>query len=87
MSYFIPPDLPNRRYDIFGSGGGEALAAEMGVPLLGQVPLELPVREGGDLGQPILITDPQSASASSPCGRIAQQVAARVSVAALSPVG
>lgn len=57
MSYFIPPDLPNRRYDIFGSGGGEALAAEMGVPLLGQVPLELPVREGGDLGQPILIAD------------------------------
>lgn len=86
MSYFIPPDLPNRRYDIFGSGGGEALAAEMGVPLLGQVPLELPVREGGDLGQPILISDPQSASAQA-LRAIAQQVAARVSVAALSPVG
>lgn len=86
MSYFIPPDLPNRRYDIFGSGGGEALAAEMGVPLLGQVPLELPVREGGDLGQPILIADPQSASAQA-LRAIAQQVAARVSVAALSPVG
>ncbi|WP_297040996.1 Mrp/NBP35 family ATP-binding protein [Thermosynechococcus sp. OHK43] len=86
MSYFIPPDLPNRRYDIFGSGGGEALAAEMGVPLLGQIPLELPVREGGDLGQPILIADPQSAAAQA-LRAIAQQVAARVSVAALSSVG
>lgn len=86
MSYFIPPDLPNRRYDIFGTGGGEALAAELGVPLLGQVPLELTVREGGDAGLPILLSHPDSASAQA-LRAIAQQVAARVSVAALSAVG
>jgi len=86
MSYFIPPDLPNRRYDIFGTGGGDALAAELGVPLLGQVPLELTVREGGDVGLPILINHPDSASAQA-LRAIAQQVAARVSVAALSAVG
>jgi len=86
MSYFIPPDLPNRRYDIFGAGGGDALAAEMGVPLLGQVPLELMVREGGDVGLPILLNYPESASAQA-LRAIAQQVAARISVAALSAVG
>jgi ATP-binding protein involved in chromosome partitioning len=42
MSYFIPPDLPDRQYDIFGSGGGEKTATELGVSLLGCVPLEFP---------------------------------------------
>ncbi|MDG2989963.1 Mrp/NBP35 family ATP-binding protein [Candidatus Synechococcus calcipolaris G9] len=84
MSYFIPPDLPDRRYDIFGSGGGESLAEELGVPLLGSVPLEPAVREGGDSGLPILLNYPDSASAKA-LRAIAQQVAARVSVAALTP--
>lgn len=85
MSYFIPPDLPDRRYDIFGSGGGASLAEELGVPLLGSVPLEPAVREGGDSGLPILLNYPDSASAKA-LRAIAQQVAARVSVAALTPV-
>lgn len=83
MSYFIPPDLPDRRYDIFGSGGGERTAQELGVPLLGCVPLEMAVREGGDQGKPIMVGFPDSASAQSLHG-IAQQVAARVSVVALA---
>ena len=83
MSYFIPPDMPDRQYDIFGSGGGEKTAAELGVPLLGCVPLEIPLREGGDRGIPIVAADPDSASAKA-LKQIAGQIAAKVSVAALA---
>jgi ATP-binding protein involved in chromosome partitioning len=83
MSYFVPPDLPDRQYDIFGSGGGEKTSQELGLPLLGCVPLEMPVREGGDRGIPIVIDSPSSLSAQALMA-IAQQIAARVSVAALS---
>ena len=83
MSYFVPPDLPDRQYDLFGSGGGKKTAAELDVPLLGCVPLEMPVREGGDSGVPIMVSAPESASAVA-LRAIAGQVAARVSVAALS---
>jgi ATP-binding protein involved in chromosome partitioning len=83
MSYFIPPDLPDKQYDIFGSGGGEKLAQELNVPLIGCVPLEIPVRQGGDRGVPIVIDQPESASAKA-LKAIAQKVAALVSVAALT---
>jgi ATP-binding protein involved in chromosome partitioning len=83
MSYFIPPDLPEKKYDIFGSGGGEKTAKELGVSLLGTIPLEMPVREGGDGGTPIVISQPDSASAQE-LRAIAQRVAAKASVAALS---
>lgn len=83
MSYFIPPDLPDRQYDIFGSGGGEKTATELGIPLLGCVPLEILLRQGGDRGLPIVASDPDSASAKALMA-IAQQIAAKVSVAALA---
>ena len=83
MSYFIPPDLPDRQYDIFGSAGGEKTAKELNVPLLGCVPLEIPLREGGDSGVPIVAGDPDSASAKA-LRAIAQQIAAKVSIAALT---
>ena len=83
MSYFIPPDMPEKSYDIFGSGGGAKAAETLGVPLLGCVPLEMPVRAGGDLGKPIVIAQPASAAADA-LTKISQQVAARVSVAALT---
>ncbi|MGC8713293.1 MAG: P-loop NTPase, partial [Leptodesmis sp.] len=83
MSYFIPPDMPEKQYDIFGSAGGEKTARELQVPLLGYVPLEIPLREGGDRGLPIVLSDPDSASAKALVA-IAQQIAARVSVAALA---
>ncbi len=83
MSYFIPPDLPEKKYDLFGSGGGEKTAAELGVSFLGGVPLEMPVREGGDAGVPIVVSSPESASAKELIA-IAQKIAAKVSVAALS---
>jgi ATP-binding protein involved in chromosome partitioning len=83
MSYFIPPDLPDRQYDLFGSGGGEKTAKELELPLLGCVPLEIPVREGGDEGTPVVIAQPESAAGQA-LRAIAQQIAARISVAALS---
>jgi len=83
MSYFVPPDMPDKQYDIFGSGGGEKTAAELGVPLLGRVPLEIPVREGGDGGVPIVVGEPDSASARE-LKAIAQRIAGKVSVAAFS---
>jgi ATP-binding protein involved in chromosome partitioning len=63
MSSFIPPDAPDKRYAIFGSGGGALLAAEAGVPLLAELPLEMLVREGGDRGQPVVLAQPATATA------------------------
>ncbi len=82
MSYFIPPDQPEKNYDIFGSGGGEKTANELSVPLLGCIPLELPVREGGDRGTPIVVAYPDSPSAIA-LTKIARQLAGKISVAAL----
>ena len=63
MSWFTPPEQPERRYPIFGSGGGERLATEAGVPLLAQIPIELPVQEGGDSGRPVTLSQPDSLAA------------------------
>ncbi|BAQ64416.1 Mrp/NBP35 family ATP-binding protein [Geminocystis sp. NIES-3709] len=82
MSYFIPPDMPDRNYDLFGSGGGEKASKELNVPLLGCIPLEISLREGGDSGIPIVIGNPESASAIA-LTKIAQQIAAKVSIMAL----
>ena len=51
------------RYELFGSGGGEALAAELGVPLLGQVPLDPASRAGSDEGRPVVLCQPESPAA------------------------
>lgn len=83
MSYFVPPDMPDRQYDIFGSGGGQKASDSLGVPLLGCIPLEMSVRTGGDAGAPAVIGSPESASAQA-MTRIAQQVAAKISIAALA---
>ena len=61
MSWFRGDD--DKRYDIFGSGGGEALAQELNVPLLGQIPLVRELREGGDVGRPIMVSDPDNEAA------------------------
>ncbi|MFS8864467.1 Mrp/NBP35 family ATP-binding protein [Synechococcus sp. H55.9] len=82
MSYFIPPDLPDRQYDIFGSAGGETTARELGIPLLGRIPLEIALRQGGDAGQPIVVGQPESASAQA-LRQIAKTLAGRVSMLAL----
>jgi ATP-binding protein involved in chromosome partitioning len=82
MSYFIPPDMSDRTYDIFGSGGGEKASKELQVPLLGCIPIEMSVREGGDNGIPIVVSHPQSKSAQA-LVKISQQIAAKVSIMAL----
>jgi len=56
MSYFVCPK-DNTRYDIFGRGGGEREARRLLVPLLGQIPIDIPTRECGDRGKPIAISD------------------------------
>jgi ATP-binding protein involved in chromosome partitioning len=61
MSYFICPS-DQQRYDIFGSGGGQREAERLKVPLFGQIPIEMAIRQGGDTGVPITVAAPQSAS-------------------------
>lgn len=57
MSYFIPAELPDNRYYIFGKEGGKRLAEEYDLPFLGQIPLVQSIREGGDAGVPIMMSD------------------------------
>ena len=59
MSYFIAPDT-NKRYDIFGTGGGERISKELGIPFLGGIPINTSIREGGDKGIPIVFDIPDS---------------------------
>ena len=61
MSWFTGDD--GVRYELFGQGGGNALARDLGVPLLGQVPLLSALRQGGDEGLPITVSDPTSEAA------------------------
>jgi ATP-binding protein involved in chromosome partitioning len=59
MSYFVCPS-DGKRYDIFGSGGGEREAKRLRVPLLGQIPIDIATREAGDRGMPIVGEDRRS---------------------------
>jgi len=80
MSYYACPNC-HHETDIFGHGGGEALASDMGVPFLGRLPIYQPIREGGDTGVPIVIGEPGSAVARSFL-TVAERTAAQVSIAA-----
>ena len=71
MSWFVGDD--GKRYELFGSGGGEELATKLGVPLLGQVPFVPALREGGDDGRPILVAEPDN-EASQAFRAIAEQL-------------
>src|SRR5450432_4088953 len=72
MSYFLSPS-DGRRYDIFGSGGGEREAAWLKVPLLGQIPIDIPTREAGDRGLPVTAAD-----AGNPVGAEFRKIAQRL---------
>jgi ATP-binding protein involved in chromosome partitioning len=80
MSYLEMPD--GTKVDVFGHGGGAELAKETGVPLIGSIPLEPSVREGGDTGVPIVISDPDS-KVGKALKEVAEDLAAKVSVQAL----
>ncbi len=81
MSYLTLPD--GSKMDVFGQGGGEAMARHYDVPFLGAIPMNPNVRVGGDNGKPILITDP-AADAALALRAAAEAVAARMSVLALT---
>jgi ATP-binding protein involved in chromosome partitioning len=57
MSYFIPAELPQNKYYIFGKEGGKRLAEEYEIPFLGEIPLVQNIREGGDQGVPAMVSD------------------------------
>lgn len=78
MSYFVCSGC-NERHDIFGHGGAARMAEREGIDLLGEMPLDPAIRSGGDIGQPILVKDPQSRQ-SEAFREIAGRVAAKVSV-------
>ena len=83
MSYFVAPDT-GVRYNIFGEGGGQRLAEQYGVPFLGAVPLGLEVREGGDKGVPVVVSQPESPQAAA-FRKVAEEVARQVSIEAMKP--
>ena len=76
MSYFSPPDQPENRYYIFGRDGAKNLAADLGVPLLGEIPLVQSICEAGDAGRPAVLqeTTPQAIAYMEMARRVAQQV-------------
>jgi len=62
MAYFVPPDMPDKKYYIFGEHGARDLAERMGINFLGEIPLEQNVRESGDNGKPIVLDNMESKS-------------------------
>lgn len=83
MSYFIAPDTGNR-YEIFGRGGGQKLCDEFGLNFLGEVPMGIEVREGGDSGVPVVVSFPDSPQAAA-FNHVAEEVARQVSIEAMKP--
>ncbi len=79
MSYFVCRNCRHEA-DIFGHGGGETMATELGVPFLGRVPIYQPIREGSDTGVPLLISEPDSPAAQAFISA-AERAAAQVSIA------
>ena len=80
MSYYQCTNC-HHEADIFGHGGGEALAAELTVPFLGRLPVYQPIREGSDAGVPLVVAEPSSAAAKAFL-TLAERAAAQVSIAA-----
>src|SRR6185503_20232321 len=80
MSWFECPHC-GKPSSLFGSGGGERLANELGLPLLGQVPLQPRVMESADRGQPIVVADPQSNAARAPTA-VAERIKAAATASA-----
>lgn len=83
MSYFIAPDT-GKRYDIFGSGGGQKLAEELNAAFLGGIPIDPRIASGGDKGTPIIYDMPDSENANV-LSEIARNLAAQVSIRNLDP--
>src|SRR5258707_1012260 len=72
MSHFVCRNCGTEA-DIFGHGGGEAMATRLGLPFVGRIPIYQPIREGSDTGVPLMISEPES-----PAGRAFMAAAERV---------
>jgi ATP-binding protein involved in chromosome partitioning len=81
MSWFVCPHC-GERTSIFGEGGGQEAADTLGVPLMGQIPIEPRLREGGDEGRPIVVREPDS-----PAAQALVEAARRVAQVTRSKVG
>jgi ATP-binding protein involved in chromosome partitioning len=81
MSYFVCGHC-GERTDIFGHGGGSRMAEDMGIPFLGEVPIDTRVRSGGDEGQPIVVAAPEAPAARAFVD-VAGKVAAQISIQAM----
>jgi ATP-binding protein involved in chromosome partitioning len=79
MSYFVCPNCRHEA-DIFGHGGGEQMASDQHVPFLGRIPIYQPIREGGDTGVPLVVSEPESPAAKAFVAA-AEKTAAQVSIA------
>jgi ATP-binding protein involved in chromosome partitioning len=79
MSYFVCPNCAHEA-DIFGRGGGEKMAADLRVPFIGRIPIYQPIREGSDIGVPLMISEPESPAARAFMAA-AERTAAQVSIA------
>jgi ATP-binding protein involved in chromosome partitioning len=79
MSYFVCTNCQHEA-DIFGHGGGEKMAGELGIPFVGRIPIYQPIREGSDIGVPLMISDPESPAARAFMAA-AERTAAQVSIA------
>jgi ATP-binding protein involved in chromosome partitioning len=79
MSYFVCTNCRHES-DIFGHGGGEQMAADLGIPFVGRVPIYQPIREGSDSGVPLMIAEPESPAARAFMAA-AERTAAQVSIA------
>jgi ATP-binding protein involved in chromosome partitioning len=77
MSYFTPAELPQNKYYIFGKDGSKNLAADLGIPFIGQIPLVQSICESGDAGRPAILQDttPQAIAFKEMVNKIVQQVA------------
>jgi len=79
MAYFACPNCQHEA-DIFGHGGGEQMALDLGVPFIGRIPIYQPIREGSDNGVPLMISEPDS-PASRAFLAAAERMAAQISLA------
>jgi ATP-binding protein involved in chromosome partitioning len=82
MSYFVCTNCQHEA-EIFGHGGGEQMAADLGVPFIGRIPLYQAIREGGDSGVPLVISEPDSPAARAFLAA-AERTAAQVSIASFT---
>ena len=87
MAWFTPQELPDNKYYIFGQGGGQRLADEYEVPLLGQIPLVQSIREGGDTGKPVSVYGRDNEIVTAAFDEMATNIARQVAIknATLAP--